>query len=130
MLRQQLEDVYFFFLSGQRERDNCKGSFLYFWKEWESPEEDCVLEVQRGFSFALSDNEQVKRNGIFPFGAFKLRETPVFVSSRFFVFSKRLYICRQHSSHWTFRGGLESKSVPRLFQMLEVRKSTKKVLPY
>ena len=79
--------------SAKNDAKSANSSFLYFWNEWETPEEDSVLEVQRGFSFAFSDNEQVKRNGIFPFGAFKLRETPVFVSSRFFVFSKRLSIC-------------------------------------
>ena len=48
----------------------------------EIPKEDSVLKVQRGLHFALSDSEEVERDRISPFSVFKLRETPVFVSSR------------------------------------------------
>lgn len=72
-------------VSAQNGAKSDDSSFSYFWNEWEIPKEDSVLKIQRDFHFALSDDEEVKRNGIFPFSAVKLRETPVFISSRFFV---------------------------------------------
>ena len=50
--------------------------------QWEILKEDSVLKVQRDLHFALSDNEEAKRDRISPFRVFKLRKTPVFVSSR------------------------------------------------
>ena len=109
--------------SAKNDAKSANSSFLYFWNEWESPEEDFVLEVQRGFSFALFEWD------------FSLRCLQIEGNSRFclislFRFFKRTLNLLTAWRHWTFRGGLVSKSELRWHQMLEVRKSSKEILPY